>query len=107
MADLSDIGRGVARANADIRLGPTGDARQTGAGSLRFPATGAWTSGTYYTIVADAAFYMRCGTVAVNATTADTGPFPAGVHDFTIPDACTHVAVIAASGTLIATIWKS
>jgi hypothetical protein len=107
MATLVETARRNAADLAPVRLAPDGDAKQSGAASLRFPAAGAWQAGDYFSVVGDVAFYLVAGDNTVVATTAETGPFPAGVHDFVLPDDATHVAVIAASGTLNATAWQS
>lgn len=107
MSALDETSRKDAEAQSQVRLAPLAGVAQSGAGSLRFPASGAWAPGDWFTITSSAAFHMEMGGGAVVATTAEAGPLPFGVHDFVVPTGATHVAVIAASGSIDVTAWKS
>jgi hypothetical protein len=58
---------------------------------------GTFVAGDSLVISATDKFHMVAGTSAIDATTSHP-LFPAGVYKFTIPDGCTHVAMIQASG---------
>ena len=55
-------------------------------------------AGDTVVVFADNSFHLVAGDSTVVATTANAGPFPAGVYAFVLPDACTHVAMIQATG---------
>ncbi len=64
---------------------------------------GPFVAGDQVVIVCNGQFHAVAGVGVTTVSTAGPGPFPAGVYAFTIPDACTHVALIqgaagAASG---------
>jgi hypothetical protein len=58
--------------------------------SVRF---GPFVPGDPIIVVSDAAFHMVAGTVTIDATVASP-KFLAGLYAFTMPDDCTHVAMI-------------
>lgn len=64
--------------------------------SQRFPASGAWAPGDSVIVCADAAFHAVAGASGVVAETSSP-KFPAGIYAFTLPDGCTHVAMIQSS----------
>jgi hypothetical protein len=49
-------------------------------------------------IYATGNFHLVAGDGSVTATTSSPGPFPAGVYAFVMPNGCTHVAMIQATG---------
>ena len=57
---------------------------------------GAFVPGDPITVASDAPFHMVAGGSSVAATTSSP-KFPAGIHGFTLPDGCTHVAMIQSS----------
>ena len=61
--------------------------------SQKFPASGEWAPGDSFVASANGEFHIVAGTSAVAATTSSP-IFTAGTHAFTLPDGCTHVAMI-------------
>lgn len=64
--------------------------------SVRFPLSGVLSPGDSVIVCADAAFHMLAGPSSVVAET-NSPKFPAGLYAFTVPDGCTHVAMIQSS----------
>jgi hypothetical protein len=91
------------RAAQSALLPVTGDSGATSlAASARF---GPFVAGDPVIVCADAAFHMVAGTVAINATTSSP-KFPAGMYSMTVPDGCTHVAMITAGGACVGQAYR-
>lgn len=109
MATLIPEKRENALAQAGYALAPveTDPAAAALTTSQRFPASGSWGAGETIIVVASDSFHLVAGGSAIAATTASPGAFPAGVYKFALPDGCTHVAMIQASGaTAIGCAYK-
>lgn len=64
-------------------------------------------AGDLFVVCASDYFHLVAGTSTIVATTSSPGAFPPGVYRFALPDSCTHVALIQASGaTATGTAWK-
>lgn len=99
---LDAYGRDRARDDAAIRLLPVNNTGwQSISASVRF---GPFVPGDQVIISISAAAHVNAGNSAVTAGT--TNPqLPAGIHDFVVPDGCTHVA-INGNGSGSGAIWK-
>ncbi len=75
---------------ADVSAGNGARALTT---SQRFPTTGAFVPGDQVVVCSTAAFHVLATTVAGAVTTSEPA-FPAGAYHMTIPDGCTHVAML-------------
>lgn len=111
MASLTGLSARIDQALREARfalLPTTGDAGATAINnSTRFPSSGAWAPGDSVIIAANDKFHMIAGDALVTATTSSPGVFPAGTYKFVVPDGCTHVALIQASGaTTTASVYR-
>lgn len=97
--EIESLGRA-----AQVALLPVaGDSGATSlAASARF---GTFVAGDPVIVCADAAFHMVAGTVTITATTSSP-KFPAGMYSMTMPDGCTHVAMITSSGACVGQAYR-